>query len=184
MLLCKCFFAHTHAMSAQQPASHTSANRTAPSSAARQARVVQLLRVVYRTMQEHSRQIEREFGVSTAQLAALWALADHPGARVSELSQTLALHQSTTSNMLDKLEKKGLIERHRGDSDQRAVQVYLGTAGKALLADAPRPTQGAIEDALAQLPDPSLASLEESLKHLVARMDSSTGPGGETTEIL
>lgn len=171
-------------MSANQPASHSSASVPAQSGAVRQAHVVRLLRVVYRAMQEHSRQIERAFGVSTAQLAALWALSDQPGARVSELSQSLALHQSTTSNMLDKLEKKGLVERRRGGPDQRVVRVFLSAAGEALLADAPRPTQSVIADALARMPDLALNNLQQSLSSLIARMDSCDEQGADTTEIL
>lgn len=49
--------------------------------------VVQQLRIVNRAMQEHSRWVERQCGVSAAQLWALLELAAQPGLRVSELSQ-------------------------------------------------------------------------------------------------
>lgn len=133
--------------------------------------VVQQLRIVYRAMQEHSRWVERQCGVSAAQLWALWELSNRPGLRVSELSLALSLHQSTTSNLLDKLEKKGLVERRRGGPDQRVVQVYLSTAGQEIVARAPRPVQGAISAALARLPQTELASLEHSLAELIGRMD-------------
>ena len=133
--------------------------------------VIQQLRIVYRAMQEHSRWVERQCGVSAAQLWALGELAARPGARVSELSQALSLHQSTTSNLLDKLEKKGLVERRRGGPDQRVVQVHLSPAGQDIVARAPRPAQGAIAAALARLPEAELASLEHGLAELINRMD-------------
>lgn len=86
--------------------------------------VVQQLRIVYRAMQEHSRWVEKQCGVTAAQLWALWELAARPGMRVSELSQALSLHQSTTSNLLDKLEKKDLVARRRGGPDQRVAIIY------------------------------------------------------------
>lgn len=150
----------------------TAESRAEMTAAQRQQGVVQLLRVVYRAMQDHSRQIEKAFGVSAAQLAALWALSEQPGARVSGLSQTLALHQSTTSNMLDKLEKKGLVERHRGGPDQRVVQVFISAAGQQVLQRAPRPGQDAISAALTRLPNTELLQLQRSLMALIARMDS------------
>lgn len=138
----------------------------------RQARaVVQQLRIVYRAMQEHSRWVEKQCGVSAAQLWTLWELTNRPGLRVSELSQALSLHQSTTSNLLDKLEKKGLVERRRGGPDQRVVQVFVSAAGQALVARAPRPVQGAISAALAQLPDADLARLSQALAALIGRME-------------
>ena len=133
--------------------------------------VGQYLRVVHRALQEHSRRIEKEFGVSAAQLAALWELSAHPGCRVSELSQALTLHQSTTSNMLDKLEKKGLVERRRGGPDQRVVKVFLSATAQDILARAPRPTQDAISAALERLPQPELAALQHGLASLIGHMD-------------
>ncbi len=132
------------------------------------------LRVVHRAMQEHSRRIEKEFGVSAAQLTALWELSAHPGCRVSELSQALTLHQSTTSNMLDKLEKKGLVERRRGGPDQRVVKVFLSAAAQKILSRAPRPAQDVISAALARLPQAELAELERGLAGLIGHMDGST----------
>ncbi len=161
-------------MSVEQPASSgpSSSPAVADTVRDRQVRaVVQQLRIVYRAMQEHSRWVERQCGVSAAQLWALWELANRPGLRVSELSQALSLHQSTTSNLLDKLEKKGLVERRRAGPDQRVVQVFVSAAGDGLIARAPRPAQGAISAALAQLPDADLAQLTAGLVALINRME-------------
>ncbi|MFZ5620835.1 MAG: MarR family winged helix-turn-helix transcriptional regulator [Pseudomonadota bacterium] len=161
-------------MSVEHPASPGPSPSSAPADTVRdrQARaVVQQLRIVYRAMQEHSRWVEKQCGVSAAQLWTLWELTNRPGLRVSELSQALSLHQSTTSNLLDKLEKKGLVERRRGGPDQRVVQVFVSAAGQALVARAPRPVQGAISAALAQLPDADLARLSQALAALIGRME-------------
>lgn len=133
--------------------------------------VVQQLRIVYRAMQEHSRWVEKQCGVTAAQLWALWELSARPGLRVSELSQALSLHQSTTSNLLDKLEKKGLVARRRGGPDQRVVQIDLTAAGETIVARAPRPAQGAISAALARLPATELAGLERGLAALIGCME-------------
>lgn len=132
--------------------------------------IIQQLRIVYRAMQEHSRWVERQCGVSAAQLWALWEMYKRPGMRVSQLSRSLSLHQSTTSNMLDKLEKKGLVERLRGGPDQRVVKVYLTQAGAAIVKQAPQPAQGTISDALLRLPDQRLAQLDQGLQAMVAAM--------------
>ena len=138
--------------------------------AAYERRIVQRLRVVFRSIQEHSRWVEKQCGVSAAQLWAMWELSSTPGLRVSELSKALAIHQSTASNMLDKLEKKGLVKRERDEVDQRVVRLYLTEAGWDLVEKAPRPARGALSDALQRLSPLDLAALDATLGELVAAM--------------
>ncbi|MFP5504721.1 MAG: MarR family winged helix-turn-helix transcriptional regulator [Gammaproteobacteria bacterium] len=145
--------------------------------------VVQQLRIVYRAMQEHSRWVEKQCGVTAAQLWALWELAARPGLRVSELSQALSLHQSTTSNLLDKLEKKDLVARRRGGPDQRVVQIDLTATGADIVARAPRPAQGAISAALAHLPEAELAGLERGLAALIGCMEGAD-PGAALRPLM
>lgn len=132
--------------------------------------VVQELRIVFRAVQEHSRWVERQCGVSAAQLWALWELFSSPGLKVTELAGALSIHPSTTSNMLDKMRKKGLVRKHRSGPDQRVVRLYITDKGAELLADAPRPVQGALTAALQRLPEQDLLQLETGLNRLLAAM--------------
>lgn len=132
--------------------------------------IVQDLRVVFRVTQAHSKWVEKQCGVSAAQLWAMSELAANPGAKVSELSRALSIHQSTASNMLDKLEVKGLVKRERAGKDQRVVCLFLTDEGTELLARAPQPAQGAITHALEQLPAGQLDELERGLDALVDAM--------------
>jgi MarR family transcriptional regulator, organic hydroperoxide resistance regulator len=128
------------------------------------------LRIVTRAVQEHSRWVESQCGLTSPQLWALWELLASPGMKVSDLAAALSIHQSTASNMLDKLERKGLLERSRGGPDQRIVRLHLSEAGAALLSTAPKPAQGAITAALQQIPDAGLESLYAGLDELVAAL--------------
>jgi DNA-binding MarR family transcriptional regulator len=132
--------------------------------------ILQQLRVLFRNIQAHSRWVEKQCGVSAAQLWALWELHREPGLRVSDLSRVLSVHQSTASNMLDKLEEKGLIRRERGGTDQRVVRLYVTAAGEAVLQKAPDHAQGAIMGALVKMPDPVIAELTDGLSQLISEM--------------
>ena len=132
--------------------------------------VLQQLRVLFRSIQAHSRWVEKQCGVSASQLWALWELHSEPGLRVSDLSRVMSLHQSTASNMLDKLEAKDLIRRERSGSDQRVVRLYLTEEGEAVLNKAPEHAQGAIMSALIKLPDDALDELSDGLSRLTAEM--------------
>jgi len=133
--------------------------------------IVQAFRIVFRSIQEHSRWVEKQCGVSAAQLWTMWELHARPGLRVSELSRALSIHQSTASNLLDKLERKGLIKRERRGPDHRVVRLYLTDEGRTLVEQAPRPAQGALSSALAALPDETLAGLDGHLAALVTAMN-------------
>jgi len=135
--------------------------------------IVQNLRVVLRTIQAHSRWVEKQSGVSGVQLWAMWELFANPGQKVSQLSKTLSIHQSTASNMLDKLEDKVLIRRDRCGPDQRVVRLFLTQKGSELLATAPRPAQGAVQDALKRLSDKDLKALKTGLEALNIQMSVS-----------
>lgn len=124
-------------------------------------------RIIFRAIQAHSRLVEKQSGLSSAQLWMMWEIFNAPGIKVSELAKVLSLHQSTCSNMLDKIEGKEIICRERNSSDQRIVRLFLTDKGTKLLADAPRPAQGALTEALFRLPDQTLDNLEQGLSELV-----------------
>lgn len=133
--------------------------------------VVQSFRVVFRSIQEHSRWVEKQCGVSAAQLWTMWELHARPGLRVSELSRALSIHQSTASNLLDKLERKDLVQRERRGPDHRVVRLYLTDKGRDLVEHAPRPAQGALSNGLMALPDSVLIGLNDNIAALVKAMD-------------
>ncbi|MBU0946188.1 MAG: MarR family transcriptional regulator [Proteobacteria bacterium] len=136
----------------------------------RMQNITKQLRILFRTIQSHSKTVERQCGLSSAKLWMMWELFANPGLKVSELAKALTIHPSTCSNMLDQLEGKGLLRRDRSKTDQRAVHLFLTDEGTKLLAMAPRPVQGALSKALGQLSDTHLSSLEDSLNKLMEAM--------------
>ncbi|WP_455375485.1 MarR family winged helix-turn-helix transcriptional regulator [Kaarinaea lacus] len=140
--------------------------------------IVQDLRIVVRTIQAHSRWVEKQCGVSSVQLWAMWELFASPGQKVSDLSRLLSIHQSTASNMLDKMEEKKLIRRDRSGPDQRVVQLFLTKKGSDLLSVAPRPAQGAVQDALKRMSDEELNYLKNGLDALISHMTVSEEGAG------
>ena len=87
--------------------------------------ILKKLRIVIRAAQQHSSWIEKQCGVNGAQLWLMQALHETSGLRVGELAKKLAIHQTTTSNLLDDLEKRGYVVKARDPNDQRAVNVCL-----------------------------------------------------------
>jgi DNA-binding MarR family transcriptional regulator len=130
--------------------------------------ILRELRIIFRASQNHAKSVEKECGLSSAQLWMMWELFNHPGLKVSELADILSIHPSTCSNMLDKLQSKNLVSRSRTNpNDQRVVKLNLTEGGVQLLATAPRPAQGVLADVLLRLPDESLNHLESGLTEFV-----------------
>lgn len=127
-------------------------------------------RVIFGAVRQHFQAVEKACGVSGAQIWALAALRQTPGMKVSELAQALSIHASTASNLLDKIEKAGLIRRERKHADQRVVQLYLTESGEKALEKAPQPLTGILTHALGKLPDDALARLNQDLAVLIAHM--------------
>lgn len=132
--------------------------------------VIQHFRTVIRAIQAHSAWVERQCGVSAAQLWALWEIHAEPGLRVKDISERLSIQPATASNLLDKIQSKGLIRRDRCGPDQRVVQLFPTEAGEALLARAPGPAEGALLNALAGMSADQVAALGAGLSVLVERM--------------
>ena len=132
--------------------------------------VLEQFRVIVKSIRRHYQDVERRAGLSGAQLWALAQIASEPGARVGELARALAIHQSTASNLLRALETRGLVARERRGRDLRTVQLYASRQGARVLAGAPRPLIGVLQQALSGLPAVRLRALHAELAHVIALM--------------
>ncbi|HJU72070.1 MAG TPA: MarR family transcriptional regulator [Paucimonas sp.] len=129
--------------------------------------ILKKLRVVIRAAQRHSQWIEKQCGITGAQLWVMQELHETPGMRVGEIALRMAIHQTTASNLLDALEKRGYINKTRDHTDQRAVKLALSEAGGAILLTAPKPARGLLTTALSQLDNAALAQLDGGLNALL-----------------
>ncbi len=67
--------------------------------------------------------------LSVPQFWALHFINESGGLTVNELAQTLNRSKSTTSGLLQRLEKNGLVKRERSTTDQRVVHISLTKKG-------------------------------------------------------
>src|SRR5471032_1852289 len=125
------------------------------------------LRIVIRAAQRHSSWVEKQCGVSGAQLWVMQELLEQPGLRVGELAAKLAIHQTTTSNLVEALVKKSYVLKARDQRDQRVVTLMLSEQGQKMIADAPKPARGLLPEALGKLDTRGLAALNKGLQALL-----------------
>ena len=132
--------------------------------------VLEQFRIIVKTIRRHYQDVERRAGLTGAQLWALAQVAQNPGSKVGELARALAIHQSTASNLLRRLEALELVARERQSHDQRQVKLFATKKGLQLLKAAPRPLIGVLQQALSDLPRGSLQVLHIHLGKVISAM--------------
>jgi DNA-binding MarR family transcriptional regulator len=133
--------------------------------------VLGLFRIIFRTANKQFAEVEKSIGISGAQLWALAEIVNMPGITVTNLSLCMSLHQSTTSNLIEKLEEKGLIKRVRSVDDRRVVELKATQKGNTTLAKAPVPYRGLLPDALMRMDKKELTKLKNDLNNLVGLLE-------------
>ena len=132
--------------------------------------VLKKFRLIYGSVRRHFREIESNCGVSGSQLWILQEVGRSPDVGVSEVAERLHIHQSTCSQLVEKLVHRGLLQKQRSTLDQRRVGLTLCGEAARLLAGAPGPAEGVLPEALAELPDPVLRDLDHLLLEVIGRL--------------
>jgi len=131
---------------------------------------LKLFRIIFKSANRHFHEVEKMTGIGGAALWALSEIDENKQLTVSALAASMSIHQSTASNLIDKLESDGFISRVRSDKDKRVVFLSITEKGKSVLTKAPQPYRGLLPDALMQFDDESLDALNEKLNALVSMM--------------
>ncbi|GAB95267.1 DNA-binding MarR family transcriptional regulator [Kineosphaera limosa] len=86
------------------------------------------------------------------------------------VQQTLST-SGTMTNRIDRLERRGLVERHRDPSDRRGVKVRLTATGCEVVDSALHDLLEREHDLLAHLPQAERTHLADSLRLLLAPLE-------------
>lgn len=132
--------------------------------------VLKQFRLIYGSVRHHFRRIEATCGVSGSQLWLLQEIARTPGVGVSVLARRLLIHQTTCSQLIEKLVSRGYVHKERSTQDQRRVGLTISRRAVSVLAKAPGPAEGVLPEALAELPDAALRSLSAQLHRVIAEL--------------
>lgn len=132
--------------------------------------VLKKFRIIFGSVRQHFREVEQTCGVTGSQLWILQEVAKKPGIGVSELADRLSIHQSTGSQLVEKLVVRGLITKERSCEDQRRVGLHVSDEASKVLKNMPGPAEGILPEALQALPEQALESLDNSLKEVIGQL--------------
>ncbi|MEW6047730.1 MAG: MarR family transcriptional regulator [Bacillota bacterium] len=150
-------------MSALQRGQTRTGIEVAPEACAREIMetVPQVLRFVRTEMRRHASP-----QLSVPQFRVLAYLGRMPGASLSDVAGHLGVTSPTASAMVDRLVRRGLVERAQHPDERRRVVLRLTEAGSALLERARALTRARVAQVLATLSESDLRRLGEGLAAL------------------
>lgn len=132
--------------------------------------VLKRFRVIYGSVRQQFREVEQSCGVTGSQLWILQEVATTPDIGVSELAERLSIHQSTCSQLVEKLVSRNLICKERSKEDQRRVGLRLTDEALKILKNAPGPAEGILPEALQALSVSALQALDKSLVEVIGQL--------------
>jgi len=122
------------------------------------------IRTVVRALRINTRAIEKQMGISLAQLWVLQILAERPADSLNELALATATHQSSVSVVVRRLVDRGFVTRVASTSDRRRVHIALTAAGESLLRGAPPTVQSDLIHGMSRMRPDQRATLAELLE--------------------
>jgi len=108
--------------------------------------------------------------LTARQMAAVVALARHPGITMSELAAALGVGRAATTELVERLVRKGVVRRARDADDRRAVRLDLAPGARALAEAMQAGWKDEVGAAFAATPELDPQALIAFLETLLDRM--------------
>ncbi|MBS2969931.1 MarR family transcriptional regulator [Metabacillus sp. KIGAM252] len=97
------------------------------------ADIEKALRRISGNIKQKGREILNQYKITPPQFVALQWLLDHGDMTVGDLAGRMYLACSTTTDLVDRMEKTNLVVRIRDVKDRRVVRVHLLTEGERII---------------------------------------------------
>jgi DNA-binding MarR family transcriptional regulator len=113
--------------------------------------IVGSIRKLVRAVYLDSQKMSRQFGLTGQQSVVLRLLINNGSMSSADLSRLMYVTPSNMTGIIDRLEKKGLIQRMRKEGDRRVALISLTDTGKKLGVGIPDPIEKKFINQLADL---------------------------------
>lgn len=128
------------------------------------------LRHISVMVKQKGREILNQFPITPPQFVALQWLSEFGDMTVGELSNMMYLACSTTTDLVDRMEKNKLVVRIKDPNDRRVVQVHLLGEGQRIIEEVIHERQQYLKNVLKNYDMQEIVELEKSLLKLHQEM--------------
>ena len=95
------------------------------------------LRRITRAIDLYSKRLQKDTRLTISQLLVMDAIVKIDKPTPSAIAKSILLSQATVTNLIDRLEKNGLVQRKRLGTDKRTINVVLTELGETKDEEAP-----------------------------------------------
>lgn len=95
--------------------------------------VLVTLRQIIRAIDMHSKQLVKKYGLTGPQLMVLKEIRGDEDINIGRVAKKVSLSQATVTNIIDRLETRGMVTRERSSRDKRRVIVRVTEKTEELL---------------------------------------------------
>lgn len=106
-------------------------------------------------------------GLTSRQLIVLAAISGREGASQTDIADVTGIDRSTLTDLIGRMQSKGLVQRNRARHDARSYEVRLTAAGRTSLASAIPIARVVDEQILAAIPDAKRREFTELLQRIL-----------------
>ena len=130
------------------------------------------LRQVIRAIDIHSRQLNKQSGLTGPQLMVMQNIAALDAPLAKDIAKEIALSAATVTTIIDRLESRSLVIRTRSKTDKRKVHLSLSESGKLLLSSSPKPLQDHFIKRYQNLEEWEQSQLLSAVERIASMMDA------------
>jgi len=95
------------------------------------------LRQIVRAMSIYSKSLDKHYGLTAPQLIILQELSHSNQIAIGEIARKISLSQATATDIINRLEAKGLVSRTKNSLDRRQVLIKITLNGKNIINKRP-----------------------------------------------
>ena len=128
------------------------------------------LRHISGIIKQKGRQILSTYTITPPQFVALQWLLELGDMTIGDLSNKMYLAFSTTTDLIDRMEKSDLLKRIRDEQDRRVVRIHLLEEGARIIEEVIDKRQQYLEDVLQHFDQVEVANLSILLEKLHQEM--------------
>ncbi|MGG3739311.1 MarR family winged helix-turn-helix transcriptional regulator [Aeribacillus pallidus] len=128
------------------------------------------LRYIAGIIKQKGREILSHYKITPPQFVALQWLFEEGDMTIGELSNKMYLAFSTTTDLIDRMEKNALVKRVKDENDRRVVRIHLLDEGARIIDEVIKKRQAYLADILKHFSEDQVTSLKENLSKLHQEM--------------
>ncbi|MGD6802482.1 MarR family winged helix-turn-helix transcriptional regulator [Rossellomorea aquimaris] len=128
------------------------------------------LRYISSIIKQKGREILSQYSITPPQFVALQWLFEGGDMTIGELSTKMFLACSTTTDLVDRMEKTELVERVKDNKDRRVVRIHLLHEGERIIEEVIEKRQQYLQEILKNFSGDEIKTLNANLSKLHQEM--------------